>query len=153
MHCERTFVVREIVLHWAHRELLLEPVNLVQEQDNAGLDEPSRVANTVEKCKGLLHSVDSLVFEEQLIVFGDGDQEENGCDIFEAMNPLLSLGSLATNIKHTIRKVLNNESRFGDTGSLDSRSEHILIVGKVIVRSNAVDRVEIAGKGSAEVGL
>jgi hypothetical protein len=69
------------------------------------------------------------------------------------MNPLLSLGSLASNIKHTIRKVLNNESRFGDTGSLDSRSEHILIIGKVIVRSNAVDRVEIAGKRSAEVGL
>ena len=85
-----TFVVREIILHRADWQFLLESVDLVQEENYAGLDEPSRIANAVEQCESFLHSVDSLVFEQQLIVFGNGDQEEDSCDIFEAVNPLLS---------------------------------------------------------------
>lgn len=60
----QTFIVGKVVLHGADRKLLLEPVDLVEEQNNTGLDKPSRVANTVEKCEGLLHSVDGLIFEQ-----------------------------------------------------------------------------------------
>lgn len=45
-----TFVIREVVLHWADRQLLLESVDLVEEQNNRRLDEPPRVANGVEQC-------------------------------------------------------------------------------------------------------
>ena len=41
-------VVREIVLHWADGQLLLEAIDLVQKQDDGGLDEPSRVADGVK---------------------------------------------------------------------------------------------------------
>ncbi|KAI6757209.1 hypothetical protein HG531_003034 [Fusarium graminearum] len=58
-------------------------------------------ALVVGESKGLLHSVDGLIFEKELIVFGDGDQEKNGGDVLEAVNPLLSLGSLATNVEHS----------------------------------------------------
>jgi hypothetical protein len=68
-----TLVIWEIVLHWADRELLLKSVNLVQEENYRCLDEPSRVANGVKQRKSFLHSVNSLVFEKQLIVFGYGD--------------------------------------------------------------------------------
>ena len=85
-----TFVVWEVILHWTDWQLLLESVDLIQEQNYAGLDEPSGIADAVEKCEGLLHSVDGLVLEKKLIVFGDGDQEEDCCDILEAVDPLLS---------------------------------------------------------------
>jgi len=86
-----SFVVREVVLHWTDWELLLETIYLVEEENDRSLDEPPGIANRVEQSKRFLHTVDGLVLEEQLIVFGNGDQEENGCDILEAVNPLLSL--------------------------------------------------------------
>jgi len=86
-----SFVVWEVVLHRADGELLLEPINLVQEQDNRSLDEPSRVADRVEECEGFLHTVDGLIFEEKLVVFGNSDKKEDGCDVLKAVDPLLSL--------------------------------------------------------------
>jgi len=57
------FVVGEVVLHWADRQLLLEAIDLVEEQDDGCLDEPPRVADGVEQCEGFLHAVDGFVFE------------------------------------------------------------------------------------------
>ena len=37
----RTFVIGEIIFHWAHRQLLFEAINLVQKQDNRCLCKPS----------------------------------------------------------------------------------------------------------------
>lgn len=85
------FVVREVVLHWADWELLLETINLVEEENDRSLDEPSGIADGIEEGKSLLHTVDGLVFEEQLIVLGDGDEEENSGDVLEAVDPLLTL--------------------------------------------------------------
>lgn len=115
-----TFVVGEVVLHWADWELLLEAIDLVQEEDDGCLDEPPGVADGVEECESFLHTVDSLVFEKELIVFGDGDKEENGGDVLEAMNPLLSLRSLTTNVEHSVGQVTNDESSFSDTSCLDT---------------------------------
>ena len=42
---ELAFIVWEIILHRGNRKLFLEPVDLVQEQDDRGFDEPARVAN------------------------------------------------------------------------------------------------------------
>jgi len=71
----RTFVVWKVVLHWAHGQLLLEAIDLVEKQDDTRLGEPSRIANAVEKGKSFLHSVDRFVLEKELIVFGYGNQE------------------------------------------------------------------------------
>lgn len=96
-----------------------------------------------------MHTVDSLVFKEQLIVLGDGDEEEDGRDIFKAVNPLLALRTLATNIEHPVREFTDDEGRLGDTSSLDTRSENILVVGDVVVLSDSADIIEIAeGKES-----
>jgi hypothetical protein len=85
-----TFVIWEVVLHWAGRQLLLEAINLVQEQNDGSLDKPPRIADRIEESESFLHTVDSLVFEQQLIVLGNGDKEKDRCDIFEAMDPLLT---------------------------------------------------------------
>jgi hypothetical protein len=139
-----TFVVGEVVLHWTDWELLLEAIDLVQEENDRGLDKPSGIANGIEECEGLLHTVDGLVFEEQLIVLGDGDKEEDCGDILEAMDPLLTLRALSSNIEHAVCKISNDEGGFGDTSSLDTRSEDVLVIWHVVGLSNAVNVVEVA---------
>ena len=44
-----------------------------------------------------------LVLNQHLVVFGKGNQEDDGSDIFEAMDPLFPLRPLATNVKHAVR--------------------------------------------------
>lgn len=58
-----TLVVGEVVLHGADGELLLEAVDLVEEQNDRGLDEPAGVADRIEQGQGFLHTVHGLVFE------------------------------------------------------------------------------------------
>jgi hypothetical protein len=143
-----TLVVGEVVLHRADGQLLLEPIDLVQEQDDRCLDEPPRVADGVEQCEGFLHTVDGLIFEQQLVVLRDGDQEENGGDVLEAVDPLLSLRSLTTDVEHAVGQVANDEGGLGDTSRLDTRAEDILVVGDVVGGGDAVDRVEVAASVS-----
>lgn len=64
-----TLIIGEVVLHGADGQLLLESVDLVEEQNDRSLDKPPRVADAVEQSQGFLHTVDRLVFEQQLVVF------------------------------------------------------------------------------------
>lgn len=146
-----TFVVGEVILHRADRQLLLKPVDLVEEENDGCLDEPPRVADRIEEGKSLLHAIDRLVLEQQLVVLGDGDQEQNSSDVLEAVNPLLPLGSLATNVEHPVSELPDDERRLRDTGRLDTRPQDILIVGHVVGRSDTGDVVEVAAKASASV--
>lgn len=42
------------------------------------------------------------LFQQNLIIFTQRDTENNGCDVFEAMDPLLAFASLSSDIKHTV---------------------------------------------------
>ena len=139
-----TLVIGEVVLHGADGKLLLEPIDLVQEQDDGCLDEPPRVADGVEQCEGFLHTVDSLVLKKKLIVLGNGDEKQNRRDVLKTVNPLLSLGSLSTNVEHTVGKFADDECGLRNTSSFDTRSEDILVVGHVVVCRDSGDVVEIA---------
>lgn len=132
-------VVGEVVLHGADGQLLLEPVDLVQEQDDRCLDEPPGVADGVEQCEGFLHTVDGLVFEQKLVVLGDGDQEQDGGDVLEAVDPLLSLRSLTTDVEHAVGQVADDEGSLGDTGGLDTRAQDVLVVGDVVGGGDAIN--------------
>lgn len=143
-----TLIVREVVLHGADGQLLLEAIDLVEEQNDGGLDEPSRVANRVEQCEGFLHTVDRLIFEKQLIVFGDGNQEENRSHVFEAVNPFLPFGSLTTNIKHPVSQIADDERGFRDTGGLDTRAENILVGGEIVGLGDALNSIEVTKQRS-----
>ena len=139
------FVVREIVLHGADWELLLEAINFVQKQDDGSLDEPAGVADGVEEGEGFLHTVDSLILEQELIVLRDGNEEEDGGDVLKAVDPLLTLRSLSTDIEHTVGQVANNEGGLGDTSSLYTRPQDILVIWHVVVHSDAINVVEVTG--------
>lgn len=142
-----TLVIREVVLHGADGQLLLEAVDLVEEENDRGLDEPAGVADRVKQGESFLHTVDGLVLEQQLVVLGDGDQEEDGGDILEAVNPLLTLRSLATHVEHAVGQIANNEGGLGDTSGLDTRAENILVSGEIVGLSNAVNRVKVTRGG------
>jgi hypothetical protein len=91
-----------------------------------------------------LHTVDCLVFEQELVVFRDGNKEENGGNIFEAVDPLLPFGSLATDVEHTVGQIANDEGGLSDTGSLDTRPKNVLIIWYVVGRGDTFDGVEVA---------
>ena len=96
-----------------------------------------------------MHTVDGLVLKQQLVVFGNGNQEQNGGDVLEAVNPLLSLGSLTTNVEHTVGEIADDESSLGDTGSLDTRAEHILVGREVVGLGDTVNGIEVARWGDS----
>lgn len=140
-------VIREVVLHGADGQLLLETIDLVQEENDGSLDEPSGVANRVEQRQSFLHTVDSLIFEQQLVVFGDGDQEQNRCHVLEAVDPLLPFRTLTTDVEHPVGQVANNEGSFGDTGGLDTGTENILVCGEIVGLSNTLHGIKVAKPG------
>ena len=41
-------------------------------------------------------------FQKHLIIFTERNAKDNGCHVFEAMDPFLSLTALAAHIKHAI---------------------------------------------------
>jgi len=86
---------------------------------------------------------DTLIFVQHLVVLAQTDQEHQSSNVLEAMNPLLTLRPLATDVEQLVCELANLESRFGDTGGLDTRPEDILVSGHVTMRRHAVDRVEV----------
>jgi len=145
-----TLVVGEVVLHGADGQLLLEAVDLVKEENDRRLDEPPRVANRVEQGERFLHTIDGLIFEQELVIFRDSDQEKNGGDVFETVNPLFTLRTLTTDVEHTVGQVANNEGCLGDTGGLDTRAKNILVGGEVVGLGNALNSIEVARTVSLE---
>lgn len=90
-----------------------------------------------------MHPVHGLVLEQQLVVFGNGHEEKDGCDVLKAVNPLLSLGSLTADVEHTVSEITNDESCLGNTRRLDTRSEHVLVVGQVVGGGNSGNVIKV----------
>lgn len=115
-----TRVVGEVVDQGRSAELLLEQIDLVEEEDDARPHEPPRVDHRVEEDETLHHSVLHIasavsllearlrtkeahliaLFQQHLVVFAQGDAEDDRRDILETMDPLLPLAPLSTNIEH-----------------------------------------------------
>lgn len=87
---EHTFIIWKIVLHGRGGKLLSEAVDLVQEEDDTGLDKPPRITYAVEKSQSFLHSIYRFVLHQQLIIFADSHEEEDSGNILETMNPFFS---------------------------------------------------------------
>lgn len=61
------------------------------------------------------------------------------------MNPLLPLGTLTTDVEHTVGEITDNERRFGDTRGLDTGTKDILVGREVVTLRDALDGIEVAG--------
>lgn len=139
-----SLVVGEVVLHGREGKLFPEAIDLVEEENDGSLDEPARVADGVEEGEGFLHTVYSLVFEKKLVVLGDGDEEEDGGDVLETVDPLLALGTLSSDVEHAVGELANDEGCLSDTGGLDTGAEDILVRGEVVALGDALDGVKVA---------
>ena len=91
-----------------------------------------------------MHTVDGLIFEEKLVVFRDSHEEEDCRDVLKAVDPLLSLRPLSTNVKHAISQFANDECSLSDASGLDTGAQNILVIGQVVRLSDAGDVVEVA---------
>ena len=95
-------IVREKAAQRTVLQFLGKEIDLVEEEYDGSLDEPSRVTDRVEEGQGFLHSVHCGVFVECLIVFGEGDEEYEGGDVFETVDPFLTLAALATDVEESV---------------------------------------------------
>jgi hypothetical protein len=50
-------IFRKVLFNGAGQQLVLEPINLVEKEDDGGLDKPAAVADRVKEGKGFLHSI------------------------------------------------------------------------------------------------
>jgi hypothetical protein len=80
----RAVVVVEVVGQRVPLELLAEEVHLVEEEDQGGPEEPTRIGDRLPERQALLHPADVLVLVEPLIVFGNRGDKDEGLDVFEA---------------------------------------------------------------------
>ena len=139
-----TLIVREVVLHGADGQLLLETIDLVEEENDGCLDEPPGVADGIEQSESFLHTVDGFIFEQQLVVLGDGDQEKDRGDILETVDPLLPFGTLTADVEHPVSQIANDEGGLSNTGSLDTGAKYILVRRKIIGLGNPFNGIKVA---------
>ena len=75
-----------------------------------------------------------LVFNKTLIVTANGDEEEQTVNILKAMDPLLALRALSSNVEHAVCQVPEIKDRLSDTRCAQARAQHILVCGHVVAR-------------------
>jgi len=102
IHIIASRVVGKVIDQRRFAELLSEQINLVEEEDDARSHKPSRVDNRVEKDQAFHHAILITCFKKHLIVFAERYAEDDGRDIFKAMNPLFAFASLSTHVKHAV---------------------------------------------------
>ena len=66
----------------------------------ASLSSVPVIANLLEQTHRLLHSVSGRVLEQDLVILGQRGDEDDGCDVVEAVDPLLALVTLTANVVH-----------------------------------------------------
>ena len=106
-----TTVVGEITSQWTSFELPFEQIDLIQEQDYGCAHEPAAVDYAVEKYQGFHHAILIRFFKKHLVVLGQRNAEDNRGNIFEAVDPLFTFGTLAANIKHALPTRCVSQSR------------------------------------------
>ena len=97
-HLVNVFKLREVVVNITVMHFLHKEVNLVEEEDDGDPLEYSVVDDGVEDVPGLLDPVRPPVLQQHLVILGGGGHEEDAGHRLEALEPLLPLSPLATNV-------------------------------------------------------
>ena len=107
-----TFVLWKTDGEWAVPDLLGEEVLLVEEEYDGGVDEPLVVADGVEELHALHHAVHLLVLGEHEVVAAERHAEDDGRHALEAVDPLLPLGPLASDVEHSESMISDLREQF-----------------------------------------
>lgn len=92
----------------------------------------------------LLHPICPRVLVERLVILANRHKEHNRCDILKAVDPLLPLGPLTSNVEELVGEVTDSEGRLRDTGRFDSGAEDILVRRQVGGGGDVVHVVKVA---------
>ncbi len=130
-----TRVVWEVISQRRSIQLLFKQIDLVQEEDDARAHEPPRVDDRVEEHQRFHHAVLITLFQQHLVVLAQCDAEYDGCDVLEAVNPLLSFTALSADIEHVYAELSHLEPCFVDTGGLRSCPQHVGFCGDEVLCS------------------
>mmetsp|Transcript_16373 Transcript_16373/g.26855 ORF Transcript_16373/g.26855 Transcript_16373/m.26855 type:complete len:342 (+) Transcript_16373:165-1190(+) len=137
-----TTVVVKAALHVDAFDLLFKEIAFVEEEDDGGVAKPLAVANLVKERDGLVHAVDALVLVELHVVLTESDAEDERRDVLEAVDPLLALVSLASDVHHAPVDTAELERDFGDTGGSRARPQKIVLCWRVVGLGDAIDVVK-----------
>ena len=66
---------------------------------------------------------------------------------FEAVNPLLPLGPLPSDIEHVIFQLTQLEQGLGNAGGSESGAKNVLIIRQVVFCKQAVDVIVVTASG------
>ncbi len=124
-----TFVALEIISEWDPPNLFLKQVHLVQEQNHGCLIEILVVTNVIKHAYALLHPVFLLIFVQHLVVFGDGGDKDNRCDVLKTMNPFAPLIPLSTDVHELEDHPLDRDILRHYTTRPEAGPDHVLLCG------------------------
>jgi hypothetical protein len=85
-----------------------------------------------------------FVLVQHLIVLGHGDTEDDGGDVFEAVDPLLSFGSLTAHVEQLEVEVLERKVHLDNAGGLHSGPQNVLFGRHVLLSSKSIQIVQEA---------
>lgn len=90
--------VGEVFLQVRRLDFVCQDVSLVEEKDDGRVEEPWRMDGGVEQSQTLVHTVNGFSLLQDLVVLAEGGQEDEGGDIFKAVNPLPTLRLLTAHV-------------------------------------------------------
>ena len=133
-------VVGKVFSDWCctSLNLLAEEIDLVEEEDESRLLEVLAVGDALEEHEGFVHLVLGVVcqlssipiivyiwrggayaiavFDKDVVIAADGDEEEHHLHVVEDVYPLLTLRSLAADIEHAVGEIAGVEEGLADAG-------------------------------------
>ena len=125
---KHTCILREAYRKINSRNLLLEQILLVQEEDHRGVGKPLVVAYLFEEFQGFLHPVGHVVFVQLQVIFAKSNAKYDRLHVLKAMHPLFAFAPLSPHINHPKVNLVDVKLGFYNTGRLGTRPENILFV-------------------------
>ena len=98
----------------------------VEEDDERHELEVDVVDDGGKQLETLFHPVHGAVLEQNLVVLGQGDDEQDGGDVVEAVDPLLPLRSLPAHVEHVEHGALELKLYLHNAGRLHTGTENVL---------------------------
>ena len=89
------------------------------------------VDNFFEKFQRFMHSIDTSIFAQNLIILGHGNHEENTIHIVKTVNPFLAFWTLASNVKHVKNQTFVFEFNL-KTWQIPIRDKEFSFISKII---------------------
>lgn len=112
-------------------------------------DKPPRVDDALKQYERLVHPVLRVLLEQNLVVLGQRDAEDDGRDGLEAVDPLLPFRPLPADVEHVDAELARAELGLADARRFCSGMQNVGFAGDVVARSYPLDLVKETVVGGA----